>query len=304
MNGTAPLSAPAPNLDWDLVRAFLAVADAGSLTAAAAQSSASQPTLSRQVAELERRLGTPLFERLARGLRLTPAGEALLAPARQMQGAAEALGLAARHHTSQLAGTVRITAADMTSAYILPPILADLRRRHPEIEIELAASNRIQNLLERDADIAVRHARPTQTGLVARRLGRVKIGAFARRDYLRRVGGEVDLKRLGDYDWIGYDRSDILLRGFRKAGIPVEREFFRLRSDNHFVCWQAALAGAGICFAPARVGAAYPEMRSVLPEAMVPPLALWLVAHREVRSTVRIRRVFDVLAEGLQEIAD
>lgn len=300
-----PLPSPvAPSLDWNLIRAFLAVVENGSLTGAARVLAASQPTLSRQIDELEQRVGAALFERVARGLRLTQAGESLVEPARGMQKAAQALSLTALGQTQQLAGTVRLTASEMTSAYLLPGILAGLRQSQPEIQIELVASNRIENLLERQADIAIRHARPGQSGLIARRIGVLGMGAYAHADYLARVGGKVDLKRPQDYDWIGYDSADMLMRGFRKAGIPVNREFFSFRCDNHIVDWQAALAGVGIGFAPSATAKRWPEMRSVLPKKMVGTMPVWLTVHRELRGSLRIQRVFDALAEGLERLVD
>lgn len=304
MNRLATPSSTAKSFDWNLIRAFLAVVESGSLTGAANILAASQPTLSRQIGELERRVGAALFERVARGLRLTQAGEALVEPARRMQVAAQALSLTALGQTQQLAGTVRLTASEMTSAYFLPDILAGLRQAQPEIQIELVASNRIENLLERQADIAIRHARPSQGGLIARRIGELKMGAFAHADYLARVGGKVDLKHLGAYDWIGYDSTDLLLRGFRKAGIPVNREFFGFRCDNHIVDWQAALAGVGIGFAPYAIAGRWPEMRPVLPKKMIAPMPVWLTVHRELRGSLRIQRVFDALAAGLLRLVD
>ncbi|MEK7737506.1 MAG: LysR family transcriptional regulator [Pseudomonadota bacterium] len=304
MNSLPTSSPTARSFDWNLIRAFLAVVESGSLTGAARILAASQPTLSRQIGELEQRVGAALFERVARGLRLTPAGEALVEPARRMQMAAQALSLAALGQSQQLAGTVRLTASEMTSAYLLPEILAGLRQAQPEIQIELVASNRIENLLERQADIAIRHARPSQAGLIARRIGELSMGAYAHAEYLARVGGKLDLKRLQDYDWIGYDSTDLLLRGFRKAGIPVNREFFGFRCDNHIVDWQAALAGVGIGFASCATAKRWPEMRSVLPKKMVGTMPVWLTVHRELRGSLRIQRVFDALAEGLLRLVD
>jgi DNA-binding transcriptional LysR family regulator len=300
MNSTRGAVAAPSQLDWNQLRAFLAVADAGSLTGAMRCLATSQPTLSRQIAGLEAALGVALFERVARGLRLTPAGNALLQPARQMQSSAQALSLTALGQTQELGGTVRLTASEMTSAHVLPAILTRLRRSHPEIQLELVASNRVENLLEREADIAVRHTRPTQGGLLAKRVGEARIGAFAHRDYLKRVGGRVDPQRLGDYDWIGLDSSDLVLRAFRAAGMTVDRGFFAFRCDNQIVGWQAALAGMGIGFAPVKVAARWTSMRAVLPKEMMPNMPVWVSAHRELRHSARIRVVFDALAEGLQ----
>lgn len=287
-------------LDWNLLRTFLAVVDAGSLTGATRMLATSQPTLSRQIAELELSVGMALFERVARGLRLTAAGESLVWPARQMQTAAQAVSLIALGQAQQLAGTVRLTASEMISAYVVPPILAQLRQTHPEIQIELVASNQVENLLERQADIAIRNVRPSQSSLTARRVGDAKMGAFAHISYLTRIGGHVDLVRAAEYDWIGYDKSDMLLRGFRAAGLPVKREFFAFRCDNHVVAWQAALAGLGIGFAPASVAANWPDMQSVLPDKTIPKMPIWVTVHRELRHSARIRVVFDALADGLQ----
>lgn len=300
MNRSDTAASKAPQPDWNLLRAFLAVVDAGSLTGATRLLATSQPTLSRQIAELESSVGVALFERVARGLRLTASGEALVWPARQMQTAAQAISLTVLGQTQQLAGTVRLTASEMTSAYVLPTILTRLRHTHPEIQIDLVASNRVENLLERQADIAIRHTRPTQSSLVRRHVGDARLGAFAHIDYLTRVGGRIDLARASDYDWIGHDTSDMVLRGFRAAGLPVEREFFSFRCDNHVVGWQAALAGLGISFAPFSVAACWPEMRPVLPDGMIPKMPVWVTAHRELRHSARIRVVFDTLMDGLQ----
>jgi DNA-binding transcriptional LysR family regulator len=300
LNKAAPPATP----EWHLVQSFLAVVDAGSLSAAARWLGVSQPTLSRQMAALGASVGAELFVRSTRGLRLTDAGTALLEPARRMQAAAQALSLTAAGQTQQIAGSVRLTASEMTAAYILPPLLTELRRLHPQIQIELIASNREENLLEREADIAVRHVRPRQGGLIARRVGDLPMQGYAHRDYLAARGGRATPERLHEYDWIGLDRSDLLLRGFSKAGLRVEREFFGFRCDNQIVCWQAALAGMGIAFAAERVARAWSSMEPALPDGMVEPMPLWLVTHRELRQSARIRRVFDWLAVALKEMLD
>ncbi|KEY60289.1 LysR family transcriptional regulator [Serratia sp. DD3] len=286
--------------DWNLLRVFLAVVDAGSLTGASRLLHSSQPTLSRQIAELESLLGITLFERAARGLRLTVSGLSLVALARKMESAAQAISLSALGQNQQLDGCVRLTASEMTSAYILPPILQRFRQNYPQIQIELLASDNVENLLERQADIAIRHVRPQQGGLVAKKLGDVNVGAFAHSSYLERVGGIVDWQYPERYDWIGLDTSDRLLRAFNQSGVPVTREFFAFRCDNHIVCWQAALAGLGISFAPYCIASRWPEMLSVMPVDKKYTMPLWLTTHRELRHNTRIRLVFDALQAGLQ----
>lgn len=297
MNSSNASDAP----DWALLRSFLAVAEAGSLNRAAQALGLSQPTLSRQVAALEAALRTPLFERSARGLRLTQAAEALIEPARRMREQAHAFALAAAGHNETLAGTVRLTASEVVSAYLLPDMLRDLRDAHPEIQIELVASNELENLLERSADIAVRMVRPQQSGLITRKLVELPLGAWAHRDYVARHG-EPTPASLAQHHWIGYDRSDQVIRGFRAAGFDVGREFFAFRCDHQVVAWEAVRAGLGIGFIVEPVARHAPEVVQVLREIVLPPLPVWLTAHRELRGSARIHTVYEALAAAFQRL--
>lgn len=290
----------AQQTDWNLIRAFVAVAQHGSLTRAALALQVSQPTLSRQIAELEQAMAAALFERQARGLRLTARGEALLEPAQRMLAAAQAVSLTAAAQDEALAGTVRLTASEMVSAYVLPPLLARLAREHPAIQIELVASNALGNLLEREADIAIRMVRPTQTALIARHIADWEVGFFAHRDYLAGVGGtELAVQA---YRWIGLDQSTVLIDGFKSAGYSVDREFFAMRCENHMVNWQCVLAGLGVGIGIKVVATRFAELELVWPQQEIPPLPVWLTAHRELRSSPRLRLVFDYLAAGLAQM--
>jgi len=295
MNSRSRLPSTPVEPDWGLLRVFLAVARCGSLSRAALELNSSQPTLSRQMTLLEAQTGSALFERTRRGLRLTEAGEALRTPAERMQERAREWSLIAAGRALSLEGTVRLTASEMVSAYLLPDVLCALRRNHPQIQIELAASNTLENLLEREADIALRMVRPTQGAIVARRLADVPLGLYARRDYVDERGTP-RRQTLGRHDWVGYDRSDQMLRGFRAAGYDVSREFFAFRCDNQIVAWHAVLAGLGIGVGPTQVAERSPELVRVLFDVKLPSLPLWLTAHRELRSTPRLKLVFDALA--------
>jgi len=292
------IGAPTAEPDWTLLRAFLEVASAGSLSAAAGALGSSQPTLSRQIAQLEAQLGHALFERTTRGVRLTEAGAALRAPAQRMQEHARQFAIIAAGRSQTVAGTVRVTASEIFSAYVLPELLLGLRRSHPEIQIELVASNSVENLLEREADIALRMVRPTQSALVARRLADQPLGMYAHRDYIARRGQPTPANML-EHDWVGYDRSDQMLRGFRAAGFVIGPELFGFRCDNQIVAWQAVLAGLGIGVTTARVAALSPQVVRVLPKLPIPPLPVWITAHRELRGTPRLKIVFDALAAAL-----
>jgi DNA-binding transcriptional LysR family regulator len=280
---------------WDQWQVFLALAESGSTAGAARALGQTQPTLSRQLAALELTVGVDLFERHARGLRLTAAGEALLPAARQMRDAAQGLQLAlASREQQSLAGTARLTASEVVSAHFLPAVLAPLQAAHPEIQIELVASNEIQDLLARSADIALRMTRPTSPALVARRLRDWPMGLYAHRSYLARCG-EPRPDTLAEHCWLGYDRSTQLIDGFRAAGFDIGPEFFSWRCDNHLVGWEALRAGMGIGVGMQALAARDPAVMRVLPEIEVPALPMWLTAHRELRDTPRLRLVFDTL---------
>jgi len=295
MNSNAPPAEP----DWTLLRAFLEVAHSGSLSRAAVALGSSQPTLSRQVAQLEAQLGHALFERTTRGVRLTEAGTALRAPAERMREHARQFALVAAGRSTALAGTVRVTASEVFSAYVLPALLLDLRRAHPEIQIELVASDAVENLLERDADIALRMVRPNQSALIARRLADQPLGLYAHRDYLARRGSPTPATML-THEWVGHDRSGQMLRGFRAAGFAVDKALFAFRCDNQLVGWQAVQAGLGIGVMAQRVAALSPQVVRVLPKVPVPALPLWITAHRELQGTPRLKLVFDALANALK----
>ncbi len=291
--------------DWNLIRGFVAVVEQGSLTRAAQQLGLSQPTLSRQIAELENAVGAALFERVARGLKLTTAGDALVEPARHMMTAARALGMATASQDQTLSGTIRITASEMVSAFALPSILAQMAVTYPDIQIEVVASNQISNLLEREADIAIRMVRPSQSALITRHIGDWPMGMYAHKSYLERIASKVPvsatnkIQELNRHRWIGYDQSDQLIAGFRAAGIAIDRNFFAFRSDNHLVNWQALLSGVGIGICMHWLAKKHPELIPVMSEQALPNLPVWLTTHRELKSSKKIRCVFDNLATAL-----
>lgn len=295
MNSKRMLTEP----DWSLLRAFLAVAESGSLSRAAVELGSSQPTLSRQMSELETQVGQALFERTRRGVQLTEAGEALRLPAQRMHEHARGWSLAAAGRATTLAGTVRITASEVVSAYLLPGVLRDFREAHPEIQIELVPSDKLENLLEHEADIALRMVRPTQSALVARKVVDLPMHAYAHRDYLK-THGKPTLASLKAHQWVGFDRSDQMIRGFRAAGHRVAREFFGFRCDNQIVAWQAVRASVGIGVGLDRVAQQSPELVRVLPEIQIPPLPMWITAHRELRGTPRLKLVFEALVTALK----
>lgn len=297
------------HLDWNLLHALLAVVETGSLTRAADNLGLSQPTLSRRIAALESAVGLALFERTARGLAPTAAGQALVEPALHMRSAVLALGLAAQQSQS-VAGTVRLTASEIVSAWVLPPLLRALAERHPDIEVELVASNRLDNLLEREADIAIRMVRPTQSAVITCHLADWPLGFYAHRDHLTRQGvadGRLERTELQRLRWIGFDSQTDLLDGLRHQGLAIDRHFFAFRSDNHIANWMMVRAGLGVGIGLRHLAAAEPDLIEVRPANPtetwpIPTLPVWLTVHRELRASPRLRVVWDFLAEGLGRI--
>ena len=286
--------------DWSLIQSFLAVAENGSLSAAARASGRSQPTLGRHIHALEQDLGTALFERHARGLRLSQTGLDLLPLAKQMRAAMNTIVLTAEGQAQRLEGTVRITASVFASHHLLPPILARIRAEEPAIQLELLATDATENLLFRDADIAVRMYRPTQLDIVTRHVTDIGMGIFAARSYLDRAGYPQTTEDLWQHDLVGFDTDDQIVRQMRAMGWQVGRGDFSTRCDNQSAYWELVRAGCGIGFGQMDVGRADPGIVELDLGVTIPPLEVWLAAHQMVRQTPRIRRVWDLLVTGLR----
>ncbi|HSC65431.1 MAG TPA: LysR family transcriptional regulator [Caldimonas sp.] len=284
------------DFDWTLVRSFLAVLDAGSVSSAAKRSGARQPTLSRHVAELEAQLGAPLFERTGRGVVATAAALAIVDAARRMQDAAREVARGLATARSLTRGVVRVTTSEVAATWLLPAVLARLQRAHPEIEVELVASNELTNLLRREADIAVRMVRPAQQSLIARKLGEIAIVAAAHRSYLAKAPPLRTPQDLAAHRLIGYDRDDTIIRGAARMGLVLSRGDFALRTDDQVVYGRLVAEGAGIGFVARYNLDHWPGVVAVLPTLAVGALPCWLAVHREIRSSPIVRTVYDFLA--------
>ena len=295
--------APA-SLDWSLVQAFLAVAEHGSLSAAARVLGASQPTLGRQVRALERQLGVEIFRRHDRGLALSEVGQTLLGSARAMGEAAHGMALRAAGEGESLAGTVRITASEAVSQHHLPAIVAGLRVEEPQIAVELVPSDETSSLHHRQADIAIRMYRPKQLDLVAQHVGDLSLTAFAARTYVERRGAPERPRDLVEHDVVGLDASTQIMEGFRLAGLHVDRDFFRVRTDDGATYFALVRAGCGIGFAQRAIVAKDPSLVALPMPLGLPALPVWLTAHAALRRTPRVDRVWTCLAAGLRKIVD
>ncbi len=288
-------------IGWELYRSFLAVLDEGSLSGAARALGITQPTAGRHIAALESALGQVLFTRSQTGLLATDAALALRGYAQAMQSNAAALQRAAAGHGAGIAGTVRISASEVIGIEVLPAALARLRRDHPRLTIELAPTNRVQNLLLREADIAVRMAPPSQEQLIARSVGAVDIGLFAHKDYLRRHGTPATPADLAGHALIGYDAETPFLRNARKR-FPVpawNRDAFALRADSDLAQLALIRAGAGIGTCQAALARRDKALVRVLPRDVAFPLETWITMHEDLRASPRCKAVFDALVDCL-----
>jgi len=285
--------------DWNQVRAFLATVEEGSLSAAARALGQTQPTLGRQVAGLEQALGVVLFERVGHGLTLTPTGRDLLAHVRPMAEAASRLSLAAEARGEDLDGLVRISASDVFSTYILPPLLARLRAAAPRIRIEVVAENTLSDLQQREADIAIRHVRPVEPELIARLIHQTTAHFYAAPDYLDRHGRPETTAELAGHDFIAFGAPDRMIEYLRPLGIDLSPENFPLGATNGVAGWHLACEGLGIAPMSDAVAAATPGMERLLPGMQPISFPVWLTTHRELQQSRRIRLVYDFLAEAL-----
>jgi DNA-binding transcriptional LysR family regulator len=286
--------------DWNRARAFLVTAEEGSLSAAARALGMTQPTLGRQVAALEAELGVALFERGGRGLELTPSGLELVEHVRAMGEAASRVSLAASGRSQAIEGTIRITATEVASAFVLPALIARLRRAEPGITVELVATNGLRDLRRREADIALRSVRPSAPDLFARKLGDETARLYAAASYLARHGEPRSAEDLAGAEFLGFDENEPFLDGLNALGLNLTGRNFPVLSGNHLVQWELVKQGVGIGVMATEVGDAEPLVRRVAPWLEPFRFELWLVAHRELKTSRRVRLVFDWLSEAVR----
>jgi DNA-binding transcriptional LysR family regulator len=287
--------------DWDLWRSFLAVMQAGSLSGAARLLAIAQPTVGRHIESLETALGgAPLFTRSPGGLLPTRAALALEPHARTMAAAADTLLRTASGEADAVRGAVRLTASEIVAAEILPAILTDFREAWPPVDIELVASNRLEDVLRRDVDIAVRMARPTQDALFARRVGAVELIFYAHRAYLQKHGEPRTLEDLRGHTLIGFDRIRPITAATLNLDFEVTRDLFALRTDSEVTQLACLRAGYGICPCQRRIAERDANLVPVLEGQFRFELEAWVVMHEDLKADRRMRLLFDHLGDGLK----
>lgn len=291
------------SFDWNQVRAFLATAEEGSFSGAARALKTTQPTIGRQISELEEALGVMLVERSVRGPTLTEAGRDLLDHVQAMGEAATLISAAAVGHSQEVTGEVAITATDLMCAAHLPAILAPLRESAPGIKLRIVSSNATQNLMLREADIAVRHVRPSQPDLIARHIGDFRAYLYAASSYLDRAGRPRTPREVADHIFVGTPDPHRLIAPLHDKGVTIRAENFAVSSDSGVVVWELVKAGYGISMLPEPLCQAEPGIERVLPSLTPLEFPVWLVTHRELQTSRRIRIVYDQIARGFAEAA-
>ncbi|MGV6820193.1 MAG: LysR family transcriptional regulator [Parvularcula sp.] len=291
----------AVTFDWNKARAFLVTAEEGSLSAAARALGMNQPTLSRQVSTLEEDLGVTLFERIGKGLELTPHGEQLVDHVRRMGEAAMQFSLTVSGQIDQIEGWVAISASDAVSTFLLPKMVRAIKKAEPGIRIEIIASNTTSDLRRREADIAIRHTAPTEPDLISKKVREVNCWLYSTREYLWTIGTLTSLDDLRRAAFVGFGDIPALVSGLVQMGIPVSTDNFHLSCENGVVAWDLVKQGMGVGLVTEDIAVMHPELIKVpIPHDPI-VINYWLVAHKELRTNRRIRFVFDHLAKSLEQ---
>jgi DNA-binding transcriptional LysR family regulator len=291
-------------MDWSEIPVFIAVAQEGSLSAAARKLGISQPTAGRSIAHFESQFPEPLLDRHARGMRLTDLGRQVLSQAIAAQKLIADIDLMRDQPMDQSKETVRITAPMVQSHFILPNIFADLRKRHPHITIELVASDAQDNLLFRDADIAVRTFETQQQEIVTTKVAEFEIAIVASNTYLETHGVPQTVNDLFRHDLVGYDKNQAIIHAFSAFGWTMTPTDFAVRCDDQAAYWQLVRAGCGIGFMPWPVVQKCDGVTRIFPGFQIPPLPVYLASHPKILRTAKVRSVWDFLASNIRSIAN
>ena len=289
--------------DWNNALAFLVTAEEGSLSAAGRALGIAQPTVGRQVAALEKELDVILFDRVGKQLVLTEIGLELLEYLRQMSEAASRVSIAASGRSQEIDGEVCISATDSIAALCLPPIIKKLRACYPGIKIKVIASNELTNLGQKEADIAIRNIQPTNPDLVAKKVCDAAARLYGAIEYIDKLGRPITAAKLTNAEFAWFDRSKESIRPLQNLGLSITQDNFSVISENHLVQWENTKLGIALGIMIEAVGDKEPLVERVLPDSEVIIFPIWLVAHKQLKSSKRVRVVFDMLADSLAELS-
>lgn len=289
--------------DWNDLKFFIAVAEAGSTLSAAQAMRVSQTTVARRIAALERATGVTLFERRQAGYALTPPGEAMLASAIAVRDAADRFGEAAEARSRDVGGTVSLTTMEIFAVTVLPPVLRDLRAAHPEIHIRLDSSDEARDLAGGAADIALRSSKqPSGAGLVGRRIADNPWTLYCSRDYADLHGIPHGRDELAVHPFIGgggsvWEPYQAWLRQYALEEAVV------MQYDTASGLLAGVRSGMGLTILPAFLADREPDLIRCIPPRSEDTTGLWLLTHERLRHVPRVRLVLDFLASALTRLA-
>jgi DNA-binding transcriptional LysR family regulator len=285
---------------WDDVRFFLAVTREGSLSAAARVVGVGHVTVARRIALLEKHLGVKLVNRTPDGFVVTQAGQAILRQSTAMEGAALDLERVAAGRDSLAGGTVRLTAPEALTRRILVPAIAALRERYPDVQVDLLTSVRSLDIARREADVAVRFARPSNPDLVCRRLGEVGYSLYASRGYLTRHAAPLRGRGLAGHELITFTGAPAATSPFF-LGESLENARISVRCDNPLIQAEAAIKGVGIAELACFLGDDLPDLVRIWPAEQPAVRPVWLIVHQDLRRSARIKAVSAAIADAFRQ---
>jgi DNA-binding transcriptional LysR family regulator len=283
-------------LDWNDLQLVLAVADGGSLAAAARALGVNHTTVLRRVGAFEGRLGVRLFERLPTGYALTAAGEELSRAAREIQETVAGVERSLMGRDLRLSGAVRVTTTDTLAASVLPAALAGFAARHPGVQLELTTAAALANLSKRDADVAVRPTKKPPGHLYGRRICRVAFAVYASPAYLERMPAK---RGLSEHDWLMPDDTLASTSVARWIAAELKGKRPALRADTFTSLAHAAAAGLGVVALPCYLGDTRRGLRRVGGAVPAMAMELWILTHEDLRGTARVRALTEWLADAL-----
>jgi DNA-binding transcriptional LysR family regulator len=285
------------NFDWNRAKAFLVTAEKGSYSAAAKALNLTQSTLGRQVQALEDELGVVLFERVGKGIQITPIGLDLIEHVKYMAEGASKLSMAAMGQSEELEGTVTITASEANAAFLLPPVIKRIRNLAPGIKVEIVAKNESADLRKREADIAVRHFQPKQPDLIMKQVSDSLGNFYATEGFIKKYGPFETIKDLSKANFVSMGDLASFIDGMKGFGIELSENNFPVITESHFVHWNLVKAGLAAGIMPHYVGDKDRSVERVLKSFEGITFSTWIVSHRELRTNRRIRFVFVQLVE-------
>ncbi len=288
--------------EWGDARVFLAIHRTGSLSGAGRQLRINQSTVGRRLAALEEAIGARLFDHTPDGYLITSPGERFLAHAERMENEADDVAREIAGEESRLTGVVRVTAADAFGLSVLTPILARFHDKYPEIEISLITNSRILSLSKRESDIGIRSPRPKEPSLVTRRIVEMGFGLYASRAYLEARGTPRAGSDYEGHDFIGFDEdwgpdTNWLVQHIRRGRTVI-------RLNRTLGQLELARMGVGLAVVPCYLADTDPDLVRLLGPADVVSMDLWMVLHKDMQHTARVRACADFIVAELAERAD